>query len=116
MVNINDAEVHTIIYPQESPLLRARTVSPVTSPINETEMNPDIRLSSILLHTELDHVQTDGLAHQTDEEKTGEDFDYPCEDFLPSLPPSSSPPQVFSSSPFPSSQSSAGDVEPSKAV
>ncbi|KAF8558781.1 hypothetical protein OG21DRAFT_983151 [Imleria badia] len=117
MVNIDDAEAPTIDYHQASPLLRARTVSPATSPPDEREADPDEGLNSIqTLHTGLDNVQTDGLAHLTDEGNTGEDFDYPCEDFLPSLPPSSSPPHVLSSSPYASSQSSVGDVEPSKTV
>jgi hypothetical protein len=95
-MNIDDSdEAPTIIYPQESPLLRARTV-PVTPSRDEREADPDACLNSIqMLHTELDRAQSAGLARLTDEEETRENFDYPCENFLPSLPPSSSPPQLF---------------------
>ncbi|KAG8218840.1 hypothetical protein J3R82DRAFT_4519 [Butyriboletus roseoflavus] len=99
------------------PSLRARTVSSATAPREEREADSVDRLECIqMLHTESDHVRGDGLACLTDEEETREDFDYPCEDPHSPLPPSSSPPQLFSSSPYASSQSSASGTEPSKMV
>ncbi|KAH0840117.1 hypothetical protein J3R83DRAFT_1093 [Lanmaoa asiatica] len=112
-MNINDWEAHAIVHSQEPPLLRARTVSSAAAPGDEREGD---HLSCIqMLRTELDHVRSTGLVRLVDEEQTREDFDYPCEDLRSSLPPSS-PPQLFSSSPYASSQSSVSGAEPSKKV
>lgn len=114
LININDSEAHTTVHPQEPPLLRARTVSSTTVPREEGEADSVDRLKCIqMLHAEMDHVHSDGL---TDEEEAREDLNYPFEDPLSPLPPSSSPPQLFSSSPYASSQSSASGMEPSKMV
>ena len=118
--NINDSEpeVPTIVHSQEQPLLRSRTAS-ATAPRDEREGEADSDdpfNCTQMLHTELDRVYGAGLACLTHEEEICEDLDYPCEDFPSSLPPSSSPLQLFSSSPCVSSQSSAGGVEPSKMV
>lgn len=85
-----------------------RTDSPATPPRDEGDANLDDR--------SLDDIPTAGLARLTDEKKAQEDIDCSYEDILPSMLPSSSPPQLFSSSPYASSQSSVGDVEPSKTV
>lgn len=110
-MNIDPAEAPTFASPQESPSLRARITSSEAPPPNE----PDHHLNSNL-HTELDDIQSVSLPRLADEDETEEGFGCPCEDRPPSLPPSSSPPQLFSSSPYTSSQSSTGDVEPLKMV
>lgn len=119
MTDIDNSEAHTIVYLQGPPPLHARTLPSATGLRDEREADSENRLECIqMLPTGLDHVQGSGLVRFTDEEETreDEDFDHPCEDFLPPLPPSSSPPQLFSSSPYASSQSSVGDIEPSKTV
>lgn len=117
-VDFDGLEVPTIIRSQES-LLCSRT-APETNPRGDGERkaNPDDASDPFqMLDTEADQTHETDVAYLTDlEEKTREDFDHTCGDLPSSQLPSSSPPQLFSSSPCASSQSSVGDIEPSKMV